>query len=112
MHSLDLYFMNASPAPLARIADPAAVWRTLAPELASAKSYRFRRRGLHAGAGIGLCFRKQPREDLMDGAVNTLDFDPDALRERYRQERDRRLRADGNNQYIEVAQDFGHYIDD
>jgi cyclohexanone monooxygenase len=41
-----------------------------------------------------------------------LDFDPDALRERYRLERDRRLRPDANEQYIEVKGDFRHYIDD
>jgi cation diffusion facilitator CzcD-associated flavoprotein CzcO len=41
-----------------------------------------------------------------------LDFDPDALREKYRQERDKRLRADANEQYIEVKGDFRHYIDD
>ncbi len=41
-----------------------------------------------------------------------LDFDPDALRERYRQERDKRLRPDGNDQYVEVKGDFSRYIDD
>ncbi len=41
-----------------------------------------------------------------------LGFDPDALREKYRIERDRRLRADGSNQYQEVKGDFSHYIDD
>ena len=41
-----------------------------------------------------------------------LDFDPDALREKYRQERDKRLRADANAQYVEVAGDFRHYVDD
>jgi hypothetical protein len=41
-----------------------------------------------------------------------LDFDPIALREKYRHERDRRLRPDGNDQYVEVAADFRHYIDD
>jgi tetratricopeptide (TPR) repeat protein len=41
-----------------------------------------------------------------------LDFDPVALREKYRLERDRRLRPDGNDQYVEVAADFRHYIDD
>jgi cyclohexanone monooxygenase len=41
-----------------------------------------------------------------------LGFDPDALRERYRLERDRRLRAEGNDQYVEVAGDFGRYLDD
>ncbi len=44
--------------------------------------------------------------------AETLDFDPDALRERYRQERDKRLRADGNDQYVEVKGDFRHYVDD
>jgi len=42
----------------------------------------------------------------------TLDFDPNALREKYRHERDRRLRPDGNDQYVEIAADFRHYIDD
>ena len=41
-----------------------------------------------------------------------LDFDPDALRERYRQERDKRLRDDGENQYLEAAENFAHYADD
>jgi cyclohexanone monooxygenase len=39
-------------------------------------------------------------------------FDPDALRERYRAERDKRLRADGNHQYVEVKGDFARYVDD
>ena len=41
-----------------------------------------------------------------------LDFDPDALRAKYREERDRRLRPDGNEQYVEVKGDFSRYIDD
>ena len=44
--------------------------------------------------------------------MTQLDFDPDALREKYREERDRRLRADGNEQYIEVTGQFAHYLDD
>src|SRR6202171_3607479 len=40
------------------------------------------------------------------------DFDPDALRARYREERDKRIRADGNEQYVEVKGDFSRYIDD
>jgi len=39
-------------------------------------------------------------------------FDPDALREKYRYERDKRVRADGNEQYVEIAGQFGHYLDD
>jgi len=41
-----------------------------------------------------------------------LGFDPDALREKYRDERDRRLRTDGNEQYVEIAGQFAHYLDD
>lgn len=41
-----------------------------------------------------------------------LDFDPDALRDKYRTERDKRLRQDGNDQYQEVLGDFSRYIDD
>jgi cation diffusion facilitator CzcD-associated flavoprotein CzcO len=48
----------------------------------------------------------------LDTADVASDFDPDALREKYRQERDKRLRADANEQYVEVKGDFRHYIDD
>jgi cyclohexanone monooxygenase len=41
-----------------------------------------------------------------------LGFDPDALRARYLQERDKRLRPDGNEQYIEIKGQFAHYIED
>ena len=41
-----------------------------------------------------------------------LAFDPDALRERYRQEREKRLRDDGNEQYIEMTGEFAHYLED
>jgi len=34
------------------------------------------------------------------------------MHERYRQERDKRLRDDGNDQYIEIAGVFSHYVDD
>jgi len=39
-------------------------------------------------------------------------FDPDALREKYRAERDKRLREEGNEQYVEVKGVFAHYLDD
>ena len=42
----------------------------------------------------------------------TLSFDPDALRQKYRLERDKRIRAAGNQQYLEVDGDFSNYIDD
>src|SRR5690242_13294019 len=45
--------------------------------------------------------------------VQPLDFDPDALRAKYRAERDKRLRADGEAQYLEVSGRFAHYaVDD
>jgi cation diffusion facilitator CzcD-associated flavoprotein CzcO len=39
-------------------------------------------------------------------------FDPDALREKYREERDKRIRDDGNEQYVEVTAEFSDYVDD
>ena len=42
----------------------------------------------------------------------TLPFDPDALRDKYRAERDRRLRAEGNQQYIEITGQFARYAED
>jgi cyclohexanone monooxygenase len=39
-------------------------------------------------------------------------FDPEALRRKYREERDKRLREDGNEQYLEVAGEFAHFLDD
>jgi cation diffusion facilitator CzcD-associated flavoprotein CzcO len=44
--------------------------------------------------------------------VGELDFDPDALHAKYLYERDKRVREDGNSQYVEVKGDFSHYIDD
>ncbi len=41
-----------------------------------------------------------------------LAFDPDALREKYRAERDKRLRADANDQYQEVTGKFAHFVND
>ena len=40
------------------------------------------------------------------------EFDRDALREKYQLERDKRLRADGNAQYLEMAGSFAEYLDD
>ncbi len=42
----------------------------------------------------------------------TRGFDPDALRRKYEEERVKRLRTDGNEQYIEVAGDFARYLED
>jgi cyclohexanone monooxygenase len=40
------------------------------------------------------------------------DLDPVALRARYRIERDRRLRPDGNAQYVDLTGAFAHYLED
>jgi cation diffusion facilitator CzcD-associated flavoprotein CzcO len=40
------------------------------------------------------------------------DFDAVALREKYRQERNRRIRPDAISQYVETAGDFTRYVDD
>ena len=44
--------------------------------------------------------------------ATNLSFDPDVLRQKYREERDKRLRADGNEQYIEITGDYSDYNDD
>jgi cyclohexanone monooxygenase len=41
-----------------------------------------------------------------------LGFDPEVLRARYRAERDKRLRDDANEQYVEMTGDFAYYLDD
>ena len=48
--------------------------------------------------------------DVVDSS--TFDFDADVLRAKYREERDKRVRPDGNSQFIEVKGDFSRYIDD
>jgi cyclohexanone monooxygenase len=45
-------------------------------------------------------------------AFDSISFDPNALREKYRVERDRRLRPEGNDQYQEVKDGFAHFADD
>jgi cyclohexanone monooxygenase len=42
----------------------------------------------------------------------SLGFDPDALRAKYRAERDKRLRIEGNDQYREVKGQFARFVDD
>jgi len=45
-------------------------------------------------------------------AQSDLGFDPSALKAKYLAERDRRLRADGNEQYVEIKGQFAHYLED
>jgi len=44
--------------------------------------------------------------------VGEIDFDPDALHEKYLAERDKRLRPDGISQYVEVTAEFSHFVED
>ncbi|MEO1934813.1 MAG: NAD(P)/FAD-dependent oxidoreductase, partial [Myxococcales bacterium] len=43
---------------------------------------------------------------------HSTDFDANAMRERYVAEREKRLRPEGNEQYVEVTGQFAHYVDD
>ena len=43
---------------------------------------------------------------------NTLPFDPDQLRAKYDEEREKRLRADANDQYRELKGEFARYLED
>jgi cyclohexanone monooxygenase len=51
-------------------------------------------------------------DDAPKAADLVLDFDPDALREKYRQEREKRLREDGEAQYVELSGDFARYAEE
>jgi cation diffusion facilitator CzcD-associated flavoprotein CzcO len=44
--------------------------------------------------------------------VGEINFDPDSLKTKYLSERDKRLRPDGNAQYIEVKAEFSRYVED
>ncbi|MDQ1425285.1 MAG: hypothetical protein QOD72_2783 [Acidimicrobiaceae bacterium] len=44
--------------------------------------------------------------------IGDVPFDPDELRERYQHERDKRLRPDANDQYVEVKAEFSNYVHD
>ncbi|MBL4868155.1 MAG: hypothetical protein JKY67_17460 [Pseudomonadales bacterium] len=43
--------------------------------------------------------------------TSSLDFDPDKIREKYYQERDKRFRKDGFAQYKDTAGEFAGFID-
>jgi cyclohexanone monooxygenase len=51
-------------------------------------------------------------DPAMAAFIGEIDFDPDALKRKYLAERDKRLRADGMAQYVEVKGDFSRYVDD
>ena len=52
--------------------------------------------------------------DQADGrkTPDGLGFDPNALREKYRQERDKRIRPDGSKQFVQIGGKFRHFGDD
>ena len=39
-------------------------------------------------------------------------FDKERLRQKYMEERNKRLRADGNDQYLQVTGQLAHYLED
>lgn len=43
---------------------------------------------------------------------DTVDFDVDALREKYREERNKRIRKEGVHQYVSASGEFKHYSED
>ena len=49
---------------------------------------------------------------MSEAAATELGFDPAALKAKYRAERDKRLRLDGNQQYVEIAGQYAHYLED
>ncbi|MFN4225922.1 MAG: flavin-containing monooxygenase [Hyphomonas sp.] len=49
---------------------------------------------------------------MADTGALDLGFDPAELKARYRAERDKRLRQDGNEQYVNVTGQFAHYLED
>lgn len=53
-----------------------------------------------------------PVDPVLAQLAGGVDFDPDALREKYRVERDKRLRPEGEQQYVHVTAEFSNYVDD
>ena len=51
-------------------------------------------------------------QEVMIETLNGIDFDPITLKEKYLSERDKRLREDGNEQYVEIKGDFSNYVND
>ncbi len=45
-------------------------------------------------------------------ALNGAGFDPDVMRDKYRRERDKRLREQGNDQYIDISGAYKHFLED
>ncbi len=57
--------------------------------------------------------RNEPITDIeWPMSTEELGFDPNELRAKYRAERDKRLRGDGNQQYLATEGSFSHFVDD
>ena len=57
-------------------------------------------------------FVQSKQRELIMSVTADLPYDPDALRERYREEREKRLRDDGNEQYVEMKGDYAEFLED
>ena len=51
-------------------------------------------------------------QEAIEAVLGKIDFDPEELQQKYLAERDKRLRTDANEQYVEVTGDFSNYVDD
>src|SRR5215469_6375271 len=72
------------------------------------------RRGSPGDASTG-ALRMSLTSDTMTPMADTgtiAAIDKEALRRKYREERDKRLRPDGNDQYLRLAGTLAHYLDD
>ena len=49
---------------------------------------------------------------MSEAAITELGFDPATLKAKYRSERDKRLRQDGSQQYVEISGQYAHYLED
>ena len=50
--------------------------------------------------------------EAVTAVLGEIDFDPEELHTKYLSERDKRLRDDHNEQYVEVTGEFSKYLDD
>ena len=44
--------------------------------------------------------------------AKSFNFDPEALGRKYQEERDKRVRVDGNDQYQEVTGEFAYFVEE
>ncbi|HEX5142727.1 MAG TPA: NAD(P)/FAD-dependent oxidoreductase, partial [Mycobacterium sp.] len=60
------------------------------------------------------CPRRQERNEMPEAALGPQPaaYDAEWVRAKYKAERDKRIRADAVDQYVEVTADFSHYADD